>query len=293
VLLVVAATEPELRGAGGAETLVCGIGPVDAAAATARALAASRADALLHVGIAGCRRGCGLALGALVAWLSVRYRTATPVTPVALPAASAPAENTNVNAATPASTSMPAANDNATPNSSPSPSASASALPTPPPANTNEPARAAPTQAIPPSVSGLLIPVAGVRAEDLHDTYNEARSEGRVHNAIDIMSPCGTPVLATADGPIVKLFQSERGGTTIYQRSTDDRVIYYYAHLQRYADGLSEGRAARRGETIAYVGDTGNAGAGNCHLHFAIWLITDPKRYWDGANVNPYPLLKQ
>ena len=226
-----------------------------------------------------------LALGALVGWLSVRYGT-TPVTPVALPDA-------NSNAAT-QPTSSPAANKNAAPASTPASQATPlTALPTPPPGNTNEPARAAPAQEIPPSVSGLLLPVAGVRAEDLHDTYNEARSEGRVHNALDIMSPCGTSVLAATDGTIVKLFQSERGGTTIYQRSPDDRVIYYYAHLQRYADGLTEGHSARRGETIAYVGDTGNAGPGNCHLHFAIWLITDPKRYWDGENVNPYPLLKK
>jgi peptidoglycan LD-endopeptidase LytH len=231
-----------------------------------------------------------LALGALVGWLSVRYRT-MPVTPVAPPNANAQAENVNGNAAAP-SNSSPATNENAPPNNSPSPSP-LSALPTPPPGNTTEPARAAPTQAIPTSVSGLLIPVAGVRAEELHDTYNEARAEGRVHNAIDIMSPCGTPVLAATDGTIVKLFQSERGGTTIYQRSPDDRVIYYYAHLQRYADGLTEGRTAHRGETIAYVGDTGNAGPGNCHLHFAIWLITNPTRYWDGENVNPYPLLKK
>jgi peptidoglycan LD-endopeptidase LytH len=234
-----------------------------------------------------------LALGALVGWLSMHNRT-LPVAPLAPPPAHVPAENLNSNTAPPTTSPSPAANENAPPSNAPSPTPSpASALPTPPPGNTNEPARAAPTQAIPPSVSGLLIPVAGVRAEALHDTYNEARSEGRVHNALDIMSPCGTPVLAATDGTIVKLFQSERGGTTIYQRSPDERVIYYYAHLQRYADGLTEGHTAQRGQTLAYVGDTGNAGPGNCHLHFAIWLITDPKRYWDGENVNPYPLLKK
>jgi murein DD-endopeptidase MepM/ murein hydrolase activator NlpD len=232
-----------------------------------------------------------LALGALVWWLSVSYRT-TPVTPVALPAATAPAENANAAPTSSTSPTPSAANENATPAATPTPQGTpVSALPTPPPGNTNEPARPAPSQAIPSSASGLLIPVAGVRAEQLHDTYTEARSEGRVHNALDIMSPCGTPVLAATDGLVVKLFQSERGGTTIYQRSTDDKVIYYYAHLKAYADGLTENHVANRGETIAYVGDTGNAGPGNCHLHFAVWLITDPKRYWDGENVNPYPLL--
>jgi murein DD-endopeptidase MepM/ murein hydrolase activator NlpD len=138
----------------------------------------------------------------------------------------------------------------------------------------------------------LLIPVAGVRPEQLRDTFSEARSEGRVHDAIDIPAPRGTPVLAAADGRIVKLFQSERGGMTIYQLDPDNKTIYYYAHLERYADGLSEGHTARRGEVIAYVGDTGNAGAGNYHLHFSILIVSDPKRYWDGTNINPYPLLR-
>ena len=139
----------------------------------------------------------------------------------------------------------------------------------------------------------LIIPVAGVRADQLHDTFSESRAEGRVHDAIDIAAPLGTPVLAAADGTIVKLFHSERGGTTIYQLSADNRFVYYYAHLDRYAEGLTEGHLAKQGETIAYVGDTGNAGAGNYHLHFSIARISDPKSYWDGVNINPYPLLKQ
>ena len=137
----------------------------------------------------------------------------------------------------------------------------------------------------------LLIPVAGVRAEDLRDTFSEARSEGRVHNSIDIIAPQGTPVLAAADGHVVKLFQSDKGGTTIYQRGTDGKTIYYYAHLDRYADGLAENKEVRRGEVIGYVGDTGNATPGNYHLHFSVWITDDPKRYWDGVNLNPYPLL--
>ena len=137
----------------------------------------------------------------------------------------------------------------------------------------------------------LIIPVAGVRSDQLRDTFSEARAEGRVHDAIDIPAPLGTPVVAAADGTIVKLFHSDRGGTTIYQLSTDSRFIFYYAHLDRYAEGLAEGHFARQGETIAYVGDTGNAGAGNYHLHFSIALVSDPKKYWQGVNINPYPLL--
>jgi murein DD-endopeptidase MepM/ murein hydrolase activator NlpD len=139
----------------------------------------------------------------------------------------------------------------------------------------------------------LIIPVAGVKPEQLLDTFTDARSEGRVHDAIDIPAPAGTPVLAAADGEIVKLFQSERGGTTIYQLSTDKRLIFYYAHLQRYAAGLAVGKFVKQAEIIGYVGDTGNAGAGNFHLHFSISIVADPKRYWEGTNINPYPLLRQ
>ena len=138
----------------------------------------------------------------------------------------------------------------------------------------------------------LIIPVAGVRPDQLQDTYDNARSEGRTHDAIDIMAPAETAVLAAADGKILKLFQSEKGGTTIYQLSSSQEFVFYYAHLSHYADGLTEGNLVKQGDVIAYVGDTGNAGAGNYHLHFSIALITDPKRYWEGTNINPYPLLQ-
>jgi len=140
--------------------------------------------------------------------------------------------------------------------------------------------------------ASLIIPVAGVRPDQLIDTFDDARSEGRVHDAIDIPAAAETPVLAAADGKILKLFQSERGGTTIYQLSADQKLIFYYAHLARYADGLAEGNVVKQGEVIAYVGDTGNAGPGNYHLHFSIAAVTDPKRYWEGTNINPYPLLQ-
>jgi len=141
------------------------------------------------------------------------------------------------------------------------------------------------------SPAGLIIPVAGVRADQLIDTFSDARSEGRVHDAIDIPAPQGTPVLAVANGKILKLFQSERGGMTIYQLSSDEKFIYYYAHLDGYAAGLNEGQPVMQGATIAYVGDTGNAGAGNYHLHFSIAITSNPKRWSEGVNINPYPLL--
>lgn len=143
------------------------------------------------------------------------------------------------------------------------------------------------------SAAGLIIPVAGVSSDQLLDTFSAARGEGRVHDAIDIAAPKDTPVLAVAGGKILKLFQSKAGGTTIYQLSADEKFIYYYAHLDRYAGGLHEGRTVTPGDTIAYVGDTGNAGAGNYHLHFSVAMTSNPKRWWEGVKINPYPLLRK
>jgi len=142
-------------------------------------------------------------------------------------------------------------------------------------------------------LSNLIIPVAGVKPENLHDTYADARSEGRIHNALDIMAPHGSPVLAANDGTIQRLMYSERGGNTIYQVSTDGKWVFYYAHLDSYAPSVSAGKPVKKGEVIAYVGDTGNAGSGNYHLHFAIWAVTNPKRIWEGDNIDPYPLLRK
>jgi murein DD-endopeptidase MepM/ murein hydrolase activator NlpD len=137
----------------------------------------------------------------------------------------------------------------------------------------------------------LIIPVAGVRPDQLIDTFDDARSEGRVHDAIDIPAAAETPVIAAAGGKILKLFQSDRGGTTIYQLNANGDLVFYYAHLSHYAEGLAEGDVVNQGQVIAYVGDTGNAGPGNYHLHFSIAAVSDPKRYWEGTNINPYPLL--
>ena len=196
----------------------------------------------------------------------------------------------------------PSPDSSASVSTSPSPAADANP-PVPSPASGASPDAPMPESSVinpstPSQIPGtapnnLIIPVAGVRPDQLRDTYSESRSEGRVHDAIDIPAPLGTPVLAAADGTIVKLFQSERGGTTIYQLSTDNKLVYYYAHLDRYAEGLAAGHFAKQGETIAYVGDSGNAGAGNYHLHFSIAVISDPKHYWQGVNINPYPLLKR
>ena len=132
----------------------------------------------------------------------------------------------------------------------------------------------------------------GVGPEDLVDTYTAARGEGRSHDAIDIIAPRGTPVIAAADGTVLKLFRSDRGGITLYQLGPDGRTVFYYAHLDGYAEGIREEMTVRRGQTLGYVGDTGNSGAGNYHLHFEISTTEDPEQYWGGTPINPYPLLR-
>lgn len=136
----------------------------------------------------------------------------------------------------------------------------------------------------------LTIPVQGVTTAQLRDTFSEARSEGRVHEALDIMAPRGTPVLAVADGTVEKLFTSVPGGLTIYQFEPSGRYAYYYAHLDRYADGLQEKQEIRRGEVIGYVGSTGNADPSAPHLHFAIFELGPERQWWKGTAINPYPV---
>ncbi len=143
------------------------------------------------------------------------------------------------------------------------------------------------------TLSGLAVPVAGIRPEWLTDTFSASRAGGaRVHNAIDIMAPRGTPVVAAADGIVERLhFSQGGGGITIYVRSPDRAWTYYYAHLDAYAPGLREGQQVRRGDPIGLVGSTGNAAAAGPHLHFAINRMGPADRWWQGTPVNPYPLL--
>jgi murein DD-endopeptidase MepM/ murein hydrolase activator NlpD len=140
--------------------------------------------------------------------------------------------------------------------------------------------------------SGLAIPVAGIRPEQLGDTFTQARAGGRPHDAIDIMAPRGTPVIAAAEGTVEKLFFSNGGGgITAYVRSPDRAWSYYYAHLDRYAPGLAEGQQVRRGDPIGFVGSTGNASPDGPHLHFAISRMGPGDGFWQGTPINPYPLL--
>ena len=138
----------------------------------------------------------------------------------------------------------------------------------------------------------LMVPVAGVRRQELRDSFGAARSGGRSHLGIDIMARDGTPVLAAATGTIVKRDSSGLGGISLYQRDLDGATIYFYAHLSRYRPGIKEGDLVRQGDVIAYVGHTGNAQASAPHLHFGVYTVTDPNRWWHGRDLNPYPLLK-
>lgn len=138
----------------------------------------------------------------------------------------------------------------------------------------------------------LIVPVAGVPRSRLRSSWGDARGGGtRTHHGIDIMAPSGTAVLAAADGRVEKLFHSRLGGTTLYQRSADGGWVYYYAHLAGYAPGMAAGRMLRAGDTIGYVGDTGDAGPGNYHLHFAITRMRAGEGWWQGNDVDPYPIL--
>jgi murein DD-endopeptidase MepM/ murein hydrolase activator NlpD len=135
----------------------------------------------------------------------------------------------------------------------------------------------------------LAMPVQGVDASQLRDNFSEMRGR-HVHEAIDIPAPRGTPVLAVDDGVVEKLFTSAQGGLTVYEFDRDGAYCYYYAHLDRYADGLEEGRALRKGDVIGYVGTSGNAPPETPHLHFTIFKLGPEKQWWKGTAVNPFPL---
>ena len=132
-------------------------------------------------------------------------------------------------------------------------------------------------------LAGLLVPVAGVDVAALRSNFHEQRGGGsRKHEAMDILAPRGTPVVATADGRLAKLFTSAAGGLTIYQFDRDERYAYYYAHLDSYAADLAEGQWLKRGQVIGFVGTSGNAPPGTPHLHFAIFKLGAEKRWWEG-----------
>jgi murein DD-endopeptidase MepM/ murein hydrolase activator NlpD len=165
------------------------------------------------------------------------------------------------------------------------------ALPAAPPAPAPAPGEAGDALALL-AARHPAIPVEGVLAGELRDTYDQGRGT-RKHEAIDIMAPRGTRVSAVDDGKLIKLFTSVRGGLTAYQFDPQGQLAYYYAHLDRYADGLKEGMQLRRGDLIGYVGSTGDAAPEAPHLHFAVFRLGPERQWWKGEPVNPYAVLRQ
>jgi murein DD-endopeptidase MepM/ murein hydrolase activator NlpD len=137
----------------------------------------------------------------------------------------------------------------------------------------------------------LSAPFVGTQTNYL-DTFAQSRGGGRrKHEAMDILAPRGTPVLAVDDGFVAKLFVSVPGGITVYQFDPSSTWCYYYAHLERWADGLREHQLVRRGDILGYVGTTGNAPKDTPHLHLAISHLTPEKHWWEGTPIDPYPVL--
>ena len=139
--------------------------------------------------------------------------------------------------------------------------------------------------------ASIGLPIAGLCASDVQDTYAQTRGSARQHEAADILAPRGTPVHAVVSGVVKKLFLSKPGGITVYQFDVPEEFSYYYAHLDSYVDGLKEGHFLKQGEVLGYVGSTGNANPKTPHLHFAIFALKPDKKWWEGTPLNPYPLL--
>lgn len=138
----------------------------------------------------------------------------------------------------------------------------------------------------------LLLPLSNLTKRDLRDSFDETRGN-HIHEAIDILAPRNTPILAVEDGSVARLWYSVPGGITIYQFDRQQKYEYYYAHLERYANGLKEGDRMKRGQVIGYVGTSGNAPKDTPHLHFTIFRLTDQKHWWEGTAVNPYLVYKE
>ena len=137
-------------------------------------------------------------------------------------------------------------------------------------------------------------PIAGYPQSDIHDSFSQARARGeRAHEATDLMAARGTPVVAVTTGLIKKLFDSKQGGLTVYQFDSAEEYCFYYAHLDRYEEGLREGQLVKQGDRVGYVGSTGNANPEAPHLHFAIFKLGPERRWHEGTPLNPYPILMQ
>lgn len=136
----------------------------------------------------------------------------------------------------------------------------------------------------------LIVPVAGIGPDRVPDTFGAARGVRR-HGALDILAPRGTPVLSADDGRVLRVSSNALGGLTVYATDPGERLVYYYAHLDRYRDGLAAGMRLAKGDTIGFVGTTGNAPADTPHLHFQVMLVVPDRKYWNGEPIDPRPYL--
>ena len=138
----------------------------------------------------------------------------------------------------------------------------------------------------------MIIPVAGVTAKDLVDSFDDQRGSERHHNALDIMAARNTPVVAALPGNVLKLHSSTAGGLTVYMSDSSFHYVMMYGHLDSYRPGIKEGQPIKRGEIIGFVGSTGNANPLAPHLHFQVTRNDNMKEWWKGTPLNPFPLLK-
>ena len=139
----------------------------------------------------------------------------------------------------------------------------------------------------------LMVPVEGVSPERIPDTFDAPRSGSRTHRATDILAPRGTPVLSADGGRVLRVSRNRSGGLTVYAIDESERLVFYYAHLDRYADGLEEGMKLAKGTLIGYVGTTGNAPKNTPHLHFQVMRREPLKRYWEGTPIDARPFLAE
>ena len=137
---------------------------------------------------------------------------------------------------------------------------------------------------------GLLVPVAGVAVSQLQDSFDEGRDGGRVHRALDILAPRGTPVLAADDGRILRVRPNALGGNTVYATDPLGSRRLLLCAPRRVSAGLAEGQTIARGDVLGTVGTTGNAPKDTPHLHFQVMRMPADGKYWDGEAINPYPL---
>lgn len=138
-----------------------------------------------------------------------------------------------------------------------------------------------------------MVPVDGIRPDQIRDTFYEPRDGQRTHLATDILAPRGTPVLSASPGRVIRMSQNALGGITLYALDESGKFVFYYAHLQRYSDPMTVGLELRRGDVLGYVGTSGNAPPDTPHLHFqAMKVKTGNKPWWSGTPVDVRPFFR-